>query len=93
MLKKRPASALCGLLRDIFSNTFHPVTVTRNWLAPIVKQLATAIYEDRDFDRLPILADALEDAGCNQPDILSHLRSGGDHCRGCWALDLVLAKE
>jgi hypothetical protein len=51
-----------------------------------------AIAEDRAFDRLPILADALEDAGCDDGDLLAHLRGDGPHVRGCWALDLVLER-
>ena len=51
-----------------------------------------AIYDDRTFDRLPILADALEDAGCSAADILAHCRSGGEHVRGCWVVDLLLGK-
>ncbi len=72
---------------------FRPIALHHSCLTPTARQLAEAIYQDRAFDRLPILADALEDAGCNQRDILAHLRSGGEHCRGCWAVDLVLAKE
>jgi hypothetical protein len=56
-----------------------------------------AAYEGRvspagglDADRLAVLADALEDAGCADPDLLAHLRGPGPHVRGCWALDLVL---
>jgi hypothetical protein len=81
------------ILRDIFGNPFRPVSLSSSWLTSTVQQLAAAIYETRDFARLPILADALEDAGCNAVDILNHLRGGGEHCRGCWALDLVLGKE
>jgi len=81
-----------SLVRDVF-NPFSPVVLDSIWLTYTVQNLAAAIYEERAFDRLPILADALEDAGCNQQDILSHLRGGGEHCRGCWALDLVLGKE
>jgi len=54
--------------------------------------LAQAIYDERAFDRLPILADTLASAGCAAPDILAHLRSPGPHVRGCWAVDLVLGK-
>jgi len=50
-----------------------------------------AIYDDRAFDRLPILADALEEAGCEDQDILGHCRSGGEHVRGCWVVDGLLA--
>jgi hypothetical protein len=55
--------------------------------------LAQAIYEERAFDRLPILADALEESGCYNADLLAHCRSDGPHVRGCWAVDLVLGKE
>jgi hypothetical protein len=58
-----------------------------------VTNLARTIYAERTFDHLPILADALEDAGCTEADLLSHLRSPGPHVRGCWSLDLVLGRE
>jgi hypothetical protein len=80
------------LLRDVFGNPFRPVTIDPSWLAwnnSTIPNLAQGIYEERAFDRLPILADALEEAGCNDADILAHCRSGGDHVRGCWAVDLV----
>jgi hypothetical protein len=82
-----------ALLRDIFGNPFRPVTVDPAWLTVTVVSLATAIYDDRAFDRLPILADALEDAGCDQADILNHCRQPGEHVRGCFVVDLVLGKE
>jgi hypothetical protein len=62
-------------------------------VSPTAAALAATIYHERAFDRLPILADALEDAGCDNADILDHLRGPGPHVRGCWALDLVLGKE
>jgi hypothetical protein len=83
----------CILLRCVVGNYFLPVTIDPTWLTPTVQSLAESIYTDRAFDRLPILADALEEAGCHQPDILNHCRQPGDHVRGCWALDLVLGKE
>jgi hypothetical protein len=83
----------CNLLRDIFGNPFRPVTVSPNWLTPAARYLAQAIYDDRAFDRMPILADALEDAGCTNADILNHCRQPGEHCRGCWVVDLLLGKE
>ncbi len=69
------------------------MTIDPAWLTFPVVLLATSICQDRTFDRLPILADALEDAGCDNPDILTHLRSDGPHVRGCWALDLILGKS
>ena len=56
-------------------------------------KLARTIYDDRRFDLLPILADALEEAGCGDAEILAHCRGPGPHVRGCWAVDLVLGKE
>jgi hypothetical protein len=83
-----------ALLNDILGPLpFRPVAVAPSWLTATVTALATAIYEERAFDRLPILADALEDAGCNNQEVLGHLRGGGDHCRGCWPVDLILGKE
>ena len=58
-----------------------------------VRRLAQTIYAERAFDRLPILADALEDAGCDNADILAHCRGPGPHVRGCWVVDLLLGKE
>jgi hypothetical protein len=63
------------------------------WRTAAVRQLAQAIQQDGAFDRLPILADALEEAGCDHADILNHCRSGGEHVRGCWVVDLLLARE
>jgi hypothetical protein len=90
----------CHLLNDIFGNPFRPVTFDPAWLTPTVTNLARAIYDDRqlpsglfDNQRLGVLADALEDAGCGNADILSHLRGGGEHLRGCWVVDLVLGKK
>ena len=55
--------------------------------------VARAIYDDKAFERMPILADALMDAGCEEEQIISHCRSDGPHVRGCWVVDLVLGKE
>ena len=81
------------LLREIIGNLFHPVTIDSSWLTFDVVMIAKGAYEDRAFDRLPILADALQDAGCEDEDILTHLRGAGPHVRGCWALDLILGKS
>jgi hypothetical protein len=58
-----------------------------------VQHLAGAIYESRRFEDMPILADALEDAGCADLEILGHCRGTGPHARGCWVLDLILGRE
>ena len=80
-------------LRDIFANPFGSVTLDSCWLTPQAVVLAQAIYDDRAFDRLPILADALEEAGCTDADTLAHCRGPGPHVRGCWVVDLLLAKS
>jgi hypothetical protein len=82
-----------ALAREVFGNPFRPVNVDLAWLSPTVVSLATGIYEDRAFDRLPILADALEDAGCTSADLLNHCRQPGEHARGCWPVDLLLGKQ
>jgi hypothetical protein len=89
----RAHQSQAALLHDIIGNPFRPMTIDPAWLTPTVRQLAELMYQERAFDRLPILADALEDAGCDNPDILKHCRSGGEHVRGCWVVDLVLGKS
>ena len=79
-------------LSDIFGNPFRPVVADPAWLTSTVRSLADAIYWDRAFDRLPILADALEEAGCVNADVLLHCREPAEHVRGCWVVDLVLGK-
>jgi len=81
------------ILRDIVGNSFCPVTLIPSWLTSTVVYLARGIYIDRAFDRMPILADALQDAGCDNQGILNHCRQPGFHCRGCWPLDLILGKQ
>jgi hypothetical protein len=82
------------VLREVFGNPFRPVTFDPAWRTTDVLLLARGTYEEKAFDRMPILADALQDAGCDSADILDHLRDPqATHVRGCWALDLVLGKE
>ncbi len=86
----------CELLRCIFGNPFRPAAVDPAWLhwnSGTVLRLATAIYHDCAFERLPVLADALEEAGCTDAAILDHCRGPGPHVRGCWVVDLLLGKE
>jgi hypothetical protein len=85
--------AQAHLLREVLGNPFRSVTLNPAWRTSNVTALAQAIYDDRAFDRLPILADALEDAGCDNADILNHCRQPGEHVRGCWVVDLLLGKE
>jgi hypothetical protein len=81
------------LLRDIFGNPFRRVALDPSWLTSNVVELAQTIYFERAFDRLPILANALMDAGCDNEEVLSHCRSEGPHVKGCWPVDLVLGRE
>jgi hypothetical protein len=86
-------AAQAELLRDIFGpNAVTSSSGTASWLTPDLVELAQAIYEERAFDRTPILADALEKAGCDNAEVVCHLRGPGPHVRGCWALDLILRK-
>jgi hypothetical protein len=87
----RPQAA--HLLRDLFGpRPFRPVAVEANARTGAVVALARGIYNDRRFEDLPVLADALEEAGCADPEILTHLRGPGPHVRGCWCVDLLLSK-
>jgi hypothetical protein len=63
------------------------------WCTETVLSLAKQMYDSRDFGAMPILADALQDAGCDNEDILDHCRGPGPHVRGCWVVDLVLGKS
>jgi hypothetical protein len=87
----RPVQA--SVLRDIVGNPFHAVTPDPVWLTSTVVELARGIYAERAFDRLPILADALQDAGCEAAEVLDHCRGPGPHARGCWVVDLLLGKS
>ena len=80
-------------LRDIFGNPFRPVAFTPDWRTDTAITLAAQMYESRDFSAMPILADALQDAGCDNANVLVHCRGSGPHVRGCWVVDLVLGKE
>lgn len=89
-----PKSTLVPNLHDIFGNPFRPVAFAPDWRAPTTVTLATQMYESRDFSAIPILADALQDAGCDNDDILNHCRDANQvHVRGCWVVDLVLGRE
>jgi hypothetical protein len=83
----------CTLLRCLFGNPFRSNAIDPRWLTSTVVDLAQAIYDERAFDRMPILADALMDAGCDNEEIIAHCRKPGPHVRGCWVVDLILGKE
>ncbi|OWK42425.1 hypothetical protein FRUB_04503 [Fimbriiglobus ruber] len=88
----RRLKRMAEVFRCIFGNPFRPITFNPSYLTPTVLSLAKGIYEDRAFDRMPVLADALQDAGCDNEDILTHCRGPGPHVRGCWVVDLCLGK-
>jgi hypothetical protein len=80
--------------RYLFGFWPPPAPATLAWNGGVVRRLAEAIYEERAFERLPILADALEEAGDREQDeLVQHCRSPGPHIRGCWGVDAVLGKE
>jgi hypothetical protein len=86
----------CDLLRELFGNPFRPVAIdpgVLTWNNGTVPQLAEVIYQENRFSELPILADALEEAGCCCPELLDHCRSTGNHVRGCWAIDLLRGQK
>lgn len=86
-------AAQARLLREVLGNPFRPVGFDPAWRTPPAVAIARTAYEERRFEALPILADALEEAGCRDVAILEHCRSGGEHVRGCWVVDYVLEKE
>jgi biotin carboxyl carrier protein len=81
------------LVHDIFGNPFRSPVIDDAWLSQTVTSFVQVVYEAHDFNTMPILADALEEAGCTDAAILGHLRGPGPHVRGCWVLDLLLGKS
>jgi hypothetical protein len=85
-----------SVLGDLFGNPFRPIAISPAWLAwhhRTIPRLAQAIYDDRAFDRMPVLADALEEAGCADVEMLGHCRGLEPHFRGCFLLDAILTKK
>jgi hypothetical protein len=82
-----------ALIREILGDTPYPVTLEPRWLTCNVVELANFIYDERAFDRLTLLADELEDTGCDSKEIIAHCRSKRPHVRGCWVIDLLLGKK
>jgi hypothetical protein len=89
-------AALADLAREVLGNPFRPVAIDpawREWNSGAVRHIGEHILRTGDFADLPILGDALEDAGCADAVLLDHCRSGGPHVPGCWALDAVLGRS
>lgn len=78
--------------RELFPNPFLPLIWNPDWFVSTVRDLAAHIYATREFGTMPILADALQDAGCDNDYILNHCRAEKPHARGCWVLDAILGK-
>jgi hypothetical protein len=81
------------LLRCVVGNPFRSTAIDPSWLTSTVLALSSQMYASRDFYPMPILADALQDAGCDNEDILSHCRLPGEHVRGCWVVDLLTGRK
>jgi hypothetical protein len=89
----RQRRSQCALFRDLLGNPFRPATAEPEWLqgqGRRVVKLAQAIYDQRRFDAMSLLSAALQDAGCDNQDLLSHCRPQERHARGCWLLDALL---
>ena len=86
--------AFIPYLHEIFGPLpFRDTTVAPAWRTTDVLALARGVYDEKAFDRMPILADALQDAGCDNEEVLNHCRAAGwEHVRGCWVIDLLLGK-
>jgi hypothetical protein len=95
--RKMVSDSLAWLVRDVIGNPFRtqPAILTEvlAWNDGTVLRLAQGVYEERAFEQLPILADALLDAGCEQEELIGHCRSEGPHVRGCWGVDLILGRS
>lgn len=96
MRKSDEMAAQCALLRCLFGNPFHPSpplpAAVLAWNDHLVPRLARSIYEERRWRDLPLLADALLDAGCEDEALMEHCRGGGEHARGCYAVDVILGR-
>jgi hypothetical protein len=91
-----PRPQIISLIECVFGNPFRPLSLDSSWFAwndGTAVKVAQGVYDERAFDRLPVLADALEEAGCTNANILGHCRGAGPHVRGCWVIDLLLGKE
>lgn len=86
----RRSDLAAAVIRDLFRNPYRTKPFDPAWRTAETVSIARKMYESRCFTAMPSLANALADAGCNDPDMLLHCHSPGSHVRGCWAVDLVL---
>ena len=89
---RRPNAEYADLSRCVVGNSFRPVAADPAWLTIAAVALAVQMSETRDFSPMPILADALQDAGCADEQVLAHCRGDGPHARGCWVVDLLTGR-
>jgi hypothetical protein len=89
---ERAKARVAAVVREIFGNPFRSITFSPDWGTDSVIALARRAHEVWEFSALPILADALQEAGCDNADILNHCRGPGPHVHGCWVVDLVLGR-
>jgi hypothetical protein len=82
-----------ALIRDILGSPLRKPVIQPDWRTSNVMAIARSIHSENAFDLMPILADALQDAGCDSPDVLEHCRGDGPHVKGCWVIDLILERE
>ncbi|WP_143393384.1 hypothetical protein [Fimbriiglobus ruber] len=83
---------LVGLVRCIFGNPFSPFNLDRANLTSAVSSFARQMYSTKDFSPMPLLADALQEAGCTDENVLRHCRGSGPHTKGCFVVDVILEK-
>jgi hypothetical protein len=92
-IKETEKMAQCDLLRDLVGDPFRAVGLDPCWLNGTVVNIARAIYDEGRFRDLPILGDALVDAGCDLVEVVAHCRSQALHVGGCWLVDAILGKK
>jgi hypothetical protein len=92
-MEKGWTALCCSLVRDVVANPFRPASFNPSWRTSTAVAIAQGMYESRDFGPMPLLADALQDAGCEASEIIDHCRGPGPHVRGCWVVDGVLDKS
>jgi hypothetical protein len=92
-LREQEIAHQAALVVEVFGEPYWPANFAPEWRTDTAVLLARQMYEIREFSAMPILADALQDAGCDSDDILNHCREPGEHVRGCWVVDLVLGKS
>jgi hypothetical protein len=83
----------CDIARDVLGYPWVAVDFGPAWRTSTAVAMVRGMYESRDFFAMPILADALQDAGCDNDDVLGHCRADKPHVRGCWVCEAVLGKE